>query len=231
MPSGRREVLAGRLPNTVAHHHRTRARERELGVNHWDESGPVVRPALALRGRRAAARVPRRLHGAEPGRRLPAVSRATARGLRGSRRAGCSSARSTARDLGRLGAAARPGRRLDRPRRARRSCSRVVPDRSLDGPRRLLSAGLYTGVAYTEPLGVTFAISPGHGEIIEIPIQTFEGNATTLLFECIPGGDLEVLASTPYARRSRGVRAPRARQAARRTSRPSSSASTRRASA
>src|SRR5207248_1066940 len=34
------EVAAGRLPNTVAHHAHTRARERELGVAHWDETGP-----------------------------------------------------------------------------------------------------------------------------------------------------------------------------------------------
>ncbi len=72
-------------------------------------------------------------------------------------------------------------------------------ERSLDAPRRHLSAGLYTGIAYTEPLGVTFGVSPGHGEIIEIPIQTFEGNVTTLLFEGAPGGDLEVLSTTPYA--------------------------------
>jgi 2-polyprenyl-6-methoxyphenol hydroxylase-like FAD-dependent oxidoreductase len=46
---------------------------------------------------------------------------------------------------------------------------------------------------------VTFGVSPGHGEIIEIPIRTFEGNVTTLLFECVPGGDLEAVAATPYA--------------------------------
>ncbi len=43
--------------------------------------------------------------------------------------------------------------------------------------------------------------SPCHrvtAKLIEIPIQTFEGNATTLLFETVPGGDLEVLAGTPY---------------------------------
>ena len=34
------ELREGRLPNTVAHHHHTRAREQELGVNHWDDSGP-----------------------------------------------------------------------------------------------------------------------------------------------------------------------------------------------
>ena len=53
-------------------------------------------------------------------------------------------------------------------------------------------------MAYTDPLGVTFAISPGHGEIIEIPIKTFEGSMTTLLFEAIPGGDLEVLSHASY---------------------------------
>jgi 2-polyprenyl-6-methoxyphenol hydroxylase-like FAD-dependent oxidoreductase len=33
------EVRKGRLPNTVIHHYRTRAREQALGVNHWNESG------------------------------------------------------------------------------------------------------------------------------------------------------------------------------------------------
>jgi hypothetical protein len=37
---GADDVLAGNLPNTVAHHHHTRARERALGVNHWDGDGP-----------------------------------------------------------------------------------------------------------------------------------------------------------------------------------------------
>ena len=106
------------------------------------------------------------------------------------------------------GRPARPGRRRDR-----QAAGEVFP---VSGPHhteplRILSAGLYTGVAYTEPLGVTFAVSPGHAEIIEIPIQTFEGNATTLL-ECVPGGDLEVLARTPYSDDPK-ARAARAREA------------------
>ena len=97
----------------------------------------------------------------------------------------------------------------------------VVPERSPHTePLRILSAGLYTGVAYTEPLGVTFAVSPGHAEIIEIPIQTFEGNATTLLFECVPGGDLE--ASPARRTRTTQARERLALEKLRRTSRPSS---------
>ena len=33
------EVRGGRLPNTVIHNYRTRAREHALGVNHWDQAG------------------------------------------------------------------------------------------------------------------------------------------------------------------------------------------------
>ena len=84
-------------------------------------------------------------------------------------------------------------------------------------------------VAYTEPLGVTFAVSPGHAEIIEIPIQTFEGNATTLLFECVPGGDLEALARTPYSDDPK-AHERLALEKLRRTSRPSSREPTRRPS-
>jgi 2-polyprenyl-6-methoxyphenol hydroxylase-like FAD-dependent oxidoreductase len=64
----------------------------------------------------------------------------------------------------------------------------------------VLSAGLYTGVARRpDQEYVTFSVTPGHGEIIAIPMQSFEGDVTVVLFECRPGGDLEVLARTPYA--------------------------------
>ena len=190
------EVLAGRLPNTVAHHHRTRARERELGVNHWDESGPSYgrhwhyfggeqplsfpgdfsAPSLAVDYRLYQ---PRLLEDFEERGGTVSIG---AVGID---------------DLGRLGAA----HDLIVVSTGRGGWSELfpsVPGRSLDGPRRLLSAGLYAGIAYTEPLGVTFAVSPGHGELIEIPLETFEGNMTTLLFEAVPGSDLEVLSAQPY---------------------------------
>ena len=207
------EVLAGRLANTVAHHHRTRARERELGVNHWDETGPSYgrhwhyfggeqplafpgdfgAPSLAVDYRIYQSRLLEDFEERGGSIRFGAVDAADAGGL------------SSEHDL-LVVCTGRGGWSELFP---------AVPGRSLDGPRRLLSAGLYTGIAYPAPLGVTFAVSPGHGELVEIPLQTFEGNATTLLFETHPGGDLEVLARTPVRGRSGRLRAPCARQAAR----------------
>jgi 2-polyprenyl-6-methoxyphenol hydroxylase-like FAD-dependent oxidoreductase len=65
-------------------------------------------------------------------------------------------------------------------------------------PQRLLCVGLFKGIAEQETKAVTFGISPGAGEMIEIPTVTFGGDATALLFENHPGGDLEVLARTRY---------------------------------
>jgi Styrene monooxygenase A putative substrate binding domain len=191
------DVLAGSLPNTVAHHHLTRAREQALGVNHWDADGPSYgrhwhyfggEQPLAFPGdfSKPSLAVDYRLY----------LSRLLAdfeeRG--GSVRVGAVGVS----ELDRLGET----HDLVVVSTGRGGWSELFPPvvgRSLTAPRRLLSAGLYTGIEYTSPLGVTFGVSPGHGEIIEIPIQTFEGNVTALLFEAVPGRGLEVLAATPYA--------------------------------
>jgi hypothetical protein len=66
-------------------------------------------------------------------------------------------------------------------------------------PARLLSAGLYTGISHDRDAQyVSLSVAPPHGEFIEAPMATFEGNVAVLLFECVPGGDLERLARTPY---------------------------------
>jgi hypothetical protein len=62
----------------------------------------------------------------------------------------------------------------------------------------LAPAGLWTGISYPDPMGVTLSISPGHGELIEIPMLSFVGQTTGLLFECVPGGELEGLAQMKY---------------------------------
>jgi hypothetical protein len=54
-------------------------------------------------------------------------------------------------------------------------------------PQRHLCAGLFKGIAEQETKAVTFGISPGAGELIEIPTVTFGGDATALLFENHPG--------------------------------------------
>ena len=60
-------------------------------------------------------------------------------------------------------------------------------------PQRHLAVGFWDGVEQTEPRAVTMSISPGHGELLDLPITTFDGFASALLCENVPGGDLEVL--------------------------------------
>jgi len=65
-------------------------------------------------------------------------------------------------------------------------------------PQRRLCAGLYNGIAPSQPRGVTMSITPPHGELLEIPTYSASGHVTALLFENVPGGDTEVLADAKY---------------------------------
>ena len=56
------------------------------------------------------------------------------------------------------------------------------------------------GVRHKDPMNVTLSVSPGHGEMIVIPTVSFDGIATALLMENVPGGDLEELATLDYER-------------------------------
>jgi hypothetical protein len=67
-----------------------------------------------------------------------------------------------------------------------------------DRPQRLLCVGLYRGVGEEETRSVTLSVSPGQGELIDIPTLTFGGMAHALLMENVPGGDMEVLARLRY---------------------------------
>ena len=67
-----------------------------------------------------------------------------------------------------------------------------------DRPQRALCVGLFKGIRERATRAVTMNFSPGAGEMIEIPTWTFNGLATALVIENIPGGDLEVLAKTKY---------------------------------
>jgi 2-polyprenyl-6-methoxyphenol hydroxylase-like FAD-dependent oxidoreductase len=65
-------------------------------------------------------------------------------------------------------------------------------------PQRRLCAGLYHGIAPSQPKGVTMSIAPPHGELLEIPTFSASGHVTVLLFENVPGGETEVLADAKY---------------------------------
>ena len=90
-----------------------------------------------------------------------------------------------------------------------------IPDRSpFQQPARLLSAGLYRGIADAgEPRHVVLSLLGPLGEIINIPMESHDGIVEVVLFECVPGGDLETVALTPLRRRSEGARPARAGEA------------------
>lgn len=67
-----------------------------------------------------------------------------------------------------------------------------------DGPARVISCGFYNGIAANDPFGVTMSLSPVSGELIVLPMETFDGPTYALLFENIPGGPAAKLAEMKY---------------------------------
>ena len=67
-----------------------------------------------------------------------------------------------------------------------------------DGPARVISCGFYNGIAANDPFGVTMSLSPVSGELIVLPMETFDGPTYALLFENIPGGPAAKLAEVKY---------------------------------
>ncbi|MFC4466815.1 styrene monooxygenase/indole monooxygenase family protein [Streptomyces xiangluensis] len=191
------EVESGRLLNTVMHHHGTRERESELGVAHWAlaDTGWWTRyhsvlgaPGVFYRGNfsNASTALDYRLYlprlerdfcerGGEvrPGKLGPADLEAL----------------SAQHDLlvvatGRGPLAEMFGRRADAS--------------SYDRPQRICLAALFNGVERPKPEGVSINASREVGELIEFPMLTAQGRVTAMLFESLPGGELEVLARTRY---------------------------------
>ena len=191
------QIAGGKLLNTVAHHHHTLERERALGVHHWDVAehgyachhhfinGPNVlfqgdfdNPSMCIDYRIYLPRLTEDF--LERGGELvvgPTPEAADVERI------------SNDHDLvvvavGRGSIGAMFKRR---------------PEKSpYDRPQRRLCAALYHGVQRPDPVGVSLCISPGHGELLELPLLTREGPATALLFENIPGGAPEKLVDIPW---------------------------------
>src|SRR3977135_3698261 len=186
-----------RLPNTVAHHAVTVAREDDLGVSHWPDAGyfghyyfigmpgsPIefygdltTGPSRAVDYRIYLPTLMTDFQ--RRGGRLDyrAVSVADLTEL------------SAEYDLVVIGTGAGGLGKLS---------ARDQQSSPFNQPQRHLCVGLFKGIAEQETKAVTFGISPGAGELIEIPTVTFGGDATALLFENHPGSDLEVLAHIRY---------------------------------
>lgn len=190
------EIRAGRLLNTVGHHHHTLERERALGVHHWDAGeygygchhhciagevrfrGDFEHPSSVIDYRVYLPRLMEDFQerGGElvvtPGIGVEEVERL-----------------SRHHDLMVVAV-------------GRRSMEELFPRRDdkspYDRPQRRLSAGIYSGIEYPDPKGVGIHFSPGHGELLELPIYSHDGFATALLFENVPGGALESLAHLRY---------------------------------
>ena len=193
------EVRSGRLPNTVLHNYRTRERERLLGVNHWDETAldvkghwhyiPGEKP-LSFPGyfEKPSLGVDYRIYQSAL---LEDFENRGGRVLYGAVGVDDIAPLGSRHDLlvvctgrGGFGTLFSP----------------IAGRSPYTSPARLLCAGLYTGVNHdSDTHYVTLSLAPPHGEFIEAPMQTFGGNVSVILFECIPGGDFEAVARTPYA--------------------------------
>jgi 2-polyprenyl-6-methoxyphenol hydroxylase-like FAD-dependent oxidoreductase len=194
------EVRNGRLPNTVVHNYRTRAREREIGANLWDDTAPPIpghwhfiphEPApLDFPGyfEAPSLAVDYRLY--QSGL-LEAFEHRGGKVEIGAVEAG---------DLGRL-AERHDLIAVSTGRGGLTELFAPIPERSpFQQPARLLSAGLYNGIADAgEPRHVVLTLLGQLGEIINIPMESRDGTIEVVLFECVPGGPLEPVARTPYA--------------------------------
>ncbi len=197
------DYAQSRLLNTVAHHSVTLARETALGVNHWpvEEYGYFCHyhhfggpQPLFFRGDfRAPSRavdyrlyLPRLMRNfAERGGRLVYGDVDTDDVLRLSTEADLVVVCTGKGPLGRLFA-------------------HEAAHSPFDRPQRMLCVGLYKGVAEENPRSVTLSVSPGQGELIDIPTLSFDGMAHALLMENVPGGELEVLSRLRYEDDPRG---------------------------
>ncbi|HWL60500.1 MAG TPA: styrene monooxygenase/indole monooxygenase family protein [Microbacteriaceae bacterium] len=190
------EIRDGRMINSVAHHNVTVVREQALGVDHWplDEYGYVCHhhwvggPDLFFRGDFAA-----------PSRAIDyRIYQPTLMGDFEDRGGRIEYRTVEAADLEAL-STGHDALVVASGKRSLGEFFGVRPEKSpYPQPMRRLMVGLWTGVARHEPHGVTLSISPGHGELINIPMWSFAGHVDALLFENVPGGDLEVLADARY---------------------------------
>ena len=191
------EYRNSRLLNTVAHHHVTVARESYLGIVHWDD------PKLSYTYHDHVFNFPQplRFRGdfSKPSRAvdyriyLPTLMQDFAR--RGGR---IEIRKIEESDIAGL------VNRFDllvvsTGKGALGDLFSYRPEHSpYTQPQRRLFVGLYKGVKHPNPMNVTLSVSPGHGEMIVIPTVSFDGIATALLMENVPGADLEELSTLNY---------------------------------
>jgi 2-polyprenyl-6-methoxyphenol hydroxylase-like FAD-dependent oxidoreductase len=191
------EIGEGRLPNTVALHGATRARDAALGTNHWDapehstygiamrvEGQPPLefvanmkQPSLFIDMR---VYVPR----------LMADFRARGGKVVIAKTGPEEVARLAERHDLMIVAAGRAGLTDMFPRLAERS--------PYQEPQRRLFCGLFHGVQPSSPARMGFNIVPGRGEILEFHYVSHGGFTTGVGIEAIPGGPFDHVTRLRY---------------------------------
>jgi hypothetical protein len=190
------QQLARRLSNMVARNACTRARERRLGINHWDRpSHDMGRLAVRVAGPRPMAfsgamapaqSVDMRVYEA---RLLDDFASRGGRVVIGAVQAF---------ELERL--ADRHELLVVASGRANLSSlfHRVEEHSPLTSPQRLAVGGLFRGVRDSAPRALEVNVSPGNGEILVVPIQSFEPDLTGMGILIAAGGQFEPLRHLRY---------------------------------
>jgi 2-polyprenyl-6-methoxyphenol hydroxylase-like FAD-dependent oxidoreductase len=186
------ELLASRLSNVVIRNGPTRARERALGVDHWDQSAPdLVRFRVTVNGPRPldfsgplnppSHIVDMRIYWA---RLLEDFAGHGGDLVYGAVRAREVEELSTRHDL--LVVASGRGTLAGMfPKRPEHS--------PFHEPQRLVVAALCRGIRYPDPLEFSVTVNRGHGEILAMPMLSFESGLTALGIEIVRGGAFSAL--------------------------------------
>jgi 2-polyprenyl-6-methoxyphenol hydroxylase-like FAD-dependent oxidoreductase len=198
------DLLASQLPSMVARNGCTRARERQLGVNHWDAgSHDMERLAVRVLGPRpiafsgsmrdeAAQAVDMRIYCS---RLLEDFSNRGGRVVIRAVQTEELDAIASQHDL--LVVAS-----------GRASLARVFPrvaeHSPFTRPQRLAVAGLFRGIAYSDPGAIEVTVTPGSGEILTVPIQSFEPDLTGIVVMVVEEGGFDRLRHLRYQDDPRG---------------------------
>ena len=188
---------AARLSNIVVRNTHTRERERILGVNYWDSVAPDLigltfriggaRP-LTIAGdfEQPANIIDMRIYQAQL---LEDFAARGGRVIVGALQTDDLIGLSTQHELLAV-ATGRGGMTTLFPR---------LPERSpYTKPQRVAVGGLFRGVTYPAPLVFDVFITPGTGEILALPLFSFEQDLTGIAFEMLPGSAFEPLKQLRY---------------------------------
>jgi hypothetical protein len=190
------EQRTRQLSNMVARSGPTRERERRLGVNHWDSAAhDMARLSVWIKGTPIAfcgsmgppaQAVDMRIYCA---RLLEDFSSRGGRVVIRTVESNELESAASRHDL-LVVASGRGNLSAIFPR---------VPEHSpYTSPQRLCICGLFRGVAYSEPRALEVNVTPGSGEILVVPMQSFEPDLTGIGFLVTAGGQFEPLRHLRY---------------------------------